>query len=153
MLAEEIRFGSNCWRRDSNPHGAYAPPDFLTTIAFATLAVRRLDFLLAVDVHRRPQPLSLYTFFFPLLEPSGDNSDIREKVCGKELGSGLPPPIGAEVPPNSTEFTREVSYPGAQNRLSPMRLPIPPLQPLGSLFLEGWIGKSPENVAHDPDGI
>ena len=54
-----------CWRRDSNPHGAYAPPDFHTTIAFATQAVRSLDFLLAVDVRRRPQPLSLYTFFLP----------------------------------------------------------------------------------------
>src|SRR5438552_8552461 len=54
-----------CWRRDSNPHGAYAPPDFRTTIAFATLAVRSLDFLLAVALGRRPQPQSLYTFFPP----------------------------------------------------------------------------------------
>src|SRR5579864_8906013 len=62
---------SRCWRRDSNPHGAYAPPDFRTTIAFATLAVRSLDFLLAMDVRRRPQPQSLYTFFFPPLRQPG----------------------------------------------------------------------------------
>ena len=57
--------GLECWRRDSNPHGAYAPPDFHTTIAFATLTVRSLDFLLAVHVRLRPQPQSLYTFFLP----------------------------------------------------------------------------------------
>jgi len=38
-------------------------------MAFATLAVRSLDFLLAVDVRFRPQPQSLYTFFFLPLWP------------------------------------------------------------------------------------
>jgi len=46
-------------------------------MAFATLAVRSLDFLLAVDVRRRPQPQSLYTFFFlpPGIAP--DDADMR----------------------------------------------------------------------------
>jgi hypothetical protein len=66
--------------------------------------------------------------------------DIR--ACKKKLGSGLPPPPGAEVPPNSTESTRGVSCPGAQIGLSPMRLPIPPLQ----------LAKE-DARAHDPDGI
>jgi hypothetical protein len=46
----------------------------------------------------------------------------------KKLGSGLPPPSRAEGSPSSTEFTQGVSRPGAQVCLSPMRLPIPPLQ-------------------------
>ena len=65
-----------CWRRDSNPHEAFASSDFRTTMAFATLAVCGLDFPLAVACRGRPQPPSLYTF-------SGT----------PELGSGLPPPL------------------------------------------------------------
>src|SRR5262245_7573768 len=66
-----------CWRRDSNPHGACAPSDFRTTIAFATLAVCGLDFPLAVAIARgRPQPPSLYTFPRP--------SPLRIANCGLE---------------------------------------------------------------------
>src|SRR5438445_13033160 len=68
---------SECWRRDSNPHGACAPPDFRTTIAFATLAVCGLDFLLAVAVRRRPQPQSLYTFFAGLCDGTDCPSVLR----------------------------------------------------------------------------
>src|SRR5438094_594616 len=37
-----------CWRRDSNPHGPDGPADFRATMAFATLAVRGLDFPLTL---------------------------------------------------------------------------------------------------------
>src|SRR5207302_11167147 len=77
----------DCWRRDSNPHGAFAPPDFLTTMAFATLAVRSLDFLLAVDVRVRPQPQSLYTFFFL---PLGRCQDIRVSASWGKLPACCP---------------------------------------------------------------
>jgi hypothetical protein len=35
IIAPTLTKELQCWRRDSNPHGAYAPSDFLTTSAFA----------------------------------------------------------------------------------------------------------------------
>jgi hypothetical protein len=91
-------------------------------MAFATLAVRSLDFLLAMDVRRRPQPQSLYTFFFlPRFRPSavrtlegiwlGSFQAPRFRLAKKKLGSGLPPPKRAEVSPSSTESTGKFPVP------------------------------------------
>jgi hypothetical protein len=113
----------NCWRRDSNPHGTFAPSDFRTTMAFATLAVCGLDFPLAVGIPRRPQPPSLYTFstrFRRRFHRRG-----RERM---ELGSGLPPPSNVLRVPR-LRLNSHGGFPAPVLKfISPMRLPIPPLQ-------------------------
>ena len=106
-----------CGRRDSNPHGLSAQRIFLPATAFAAPAgtscrrVCGLDYPFTVSGRcRRVRccPSSLYTFPAPSF--------------GLGLGSGLP----FEGFPEFGQFCIRRFPGGALNRLSPLRLPVPP---------------------------
>src|SRR5262245_52149484 len=75
-------------------------------MAFATLAVCGLDFPLLQSPHHGERERRKNSAAKSLHLPPGEEPG--------RLGSGLPPPRRAEVPPSSTEFTQGVSCPGAQ---------------------------------------
>jgi len=79
-----------------------------------------------------PLRFVVWTFPWPWVAPVGLSRQVSTPSPAVSAGAwlGIAATIRgrAAVPPTSTEFTRRVSHSGAQISLSPMRLPIPPLQ-------------------------
>ncbi|GEM_PF-2598299 len=83
-----------------NPHGVFTPSDFHTTMAYAT---RKSGLWSGLSLDRGPKALGLsHQVSTPSWKKPRLARDCRHLLC-------------AAVSPTSTEFTRAVSLPGAQN--------------------------------------